>query len=401
MEEFKNKTEGIYLDSKYFDIEEEYVKSDNIYNEDDYYDYSKLRFMDNSRIKEVDIKISSEFDVNLYIDNFICDFLKVFPNIYIKDELKKILKENVKSINSFDYFINDIVDYDDLNYKDGKAIEVANLHNNIGGEYLYNTRQINIANINNKNSLFHEFIHGLRGNEEILSFPIPSGIIESFTAYAERIYKVCSNNNFEKNYLDVKFCYYKDRKTRIKYCNGYTTLSTIAQELELLYELLDKNDTILFTFLRRENIYAKIKEIYDKYYSIITKNKNYSYRELEYFSMKSAYQLIIDIDEIHKLIIDDTTAINELLLAILEVESEIKELLLVINIDKDTNYNSNFNRLSITQYIENYEDRLLKVLFNKKAEDLQILRELFGDDYNNNSKKYTLKNRITRFNEEG
>ena len=298
-------------------------------------------------LEQENLKVLKELNIDDYKNEFIEKFLKLFPSIYKKEKLEEILKENLKKINKVEPFENKI----------------------IKGNYDYEARTINIVNENNDIAMFHEFIHSIRGKESIdeleeLEEPIMfNGLIEGFTKYAEMLYNMYKRKG--KIYKDeIQYVYLNKDKISFEE-NSYFTLANVIQELELLYGEINDKETLLETYLKNENVYIKIKDIYVRYYEKLGKMENKEVSDIEYISMQSAYKILYYLNLMYESIFE-TKGIRNFILE--TIEKEIAEIYEVI---AHTNSNSKMNGLLLTTEVETREQRLLKVIFGEKIKPKQ------------------------------
>lgn len=344
MREFANKKEYIYENEEYYEAEEKVVNSEEIINEEDYLDFSKLKFFEKKHVKkQFDIK-DYLYDVSLdkekLIEEFIDNFLKTFPGIYTKKQLEKKLNNNLLNV------------YEDTNEdSDTKAL----------GSYQQKSRTIRFSPNPTDNTKFHEFIHAIRGNE--IYYNITCGITEGLTTYAECIYDSSSKINFSKPY-DYKNCVL-DYDDKTSWLYGYKPLLLIIQELEILNECIQNEETLLMSFLKGENVYVKIKDIYVKYYESISKENNT--KKIEEKSQKATFDLMTNMSYIRKLTCSDFGVDeNEVIDEIEKIEKELVKMFYAINNDKALNYK--LDKITITQNVETPESWFLKCLFGEEKE---------------------------------
>ena len=363
MREFKNKIEDVYLQEEYYIKEEEFLYNDDI-DENNYIDFDKVKFYEPQSIKRNTI-IEYDYNIEKYKEEFIDTFLKIFPNIYSKKQLKLILDENVKSLQF-----------------------VENLGEGVAGNYSFQSRNIDILYHTNtfERTKFHEFVHAVRGNEEIEKFNQNVGIIESFTAYIERIFIQYSKNKEEYLYKKKQYLYFKDLSMKIKNIRTYSTLTAFAQQLELLNSLTGDEESIVETFLKRENIYIKIKNIYMKYYELTGKTTDY-----EKNAEISTIQLINKIYTVYNDILCPGIDKNNIVYLINNVENETMELFNILNTkdlqNKDYLKNINiYNGLAITVHINTPEEILLANVFGYEIMETNLVNKII-EAMNNDTKK--------------
>ena len=301
--------------------------------------------------------IDYNYNIESYVNNFIEKFLKTFPGIYKEKELAKIMKENVKDI--------------DFNLNNKCTL----------GLYLPLERTINLVNLNDE-VIFHEFIHGLRLNELCCLNPELNSLEEAFTAYAERIYRCCKNNNFNKTYPDVKYVGNIDRKDKIANISSYNTLVFIVQQLEYLNFLTGNEEPLLVTFLKRKNIYEKIKNIYINYYKSINSQKTEEDAKIDTINLIIKLYNILKIIENEASMIDicgdeyslEQDEFDELVEIVEEIENETTSIFKGISNNQIDP--SHYNKLAILNYIPTRLDRLDLIIFGNEPQEVNIVKRM-------------------------
>lgn len=360
MREFKNKRESIYLNEEdYYFKENMFLNSENKYHNNDYYDYSKLIFNSEDEEEVVDNQIhisSDELNVDSYIKHFIKEFNNVFKDFYSEETLYKILNQNLKTIKR-------------------KNIINESLTNE-SGNYDYEAKTITLMN-DSEEVLFHEFVHALRGNEQILDLNL-LGPVEGFTSYAEYIYMVSKRKNYiyskdNINYFNVK----NQMKNKLAF-KSYLPLHSIVQQLEYLHTFVNDEQSLLEVFLKRGNIYKEINKIFKLYYFYLNEeaNNKYTMEEINYFSMKTTYDMLLDMDDMLDNIkiynTDDNldSICKDIMKIYNRIEKQISEIGSKFSMKKNMNVRF-FNQLLINHKVRTPEERLLRMLFEEKKEDLK------------------------------
>lgn len=301
--------------------------------------------------------IDYNYNVDPYKNKFIDAFLKIFPNIYTKEQLDGILRNNVRDI------------------------EYIPIIKDCNGNYEYSKRKITL-NVLEDRVIFHEFIHGIRGNEEIDKFYENVGIVEAFTSYAERIYSKCNKNNFSINYDNSKYALYRNRKKRIELLSTPETISSLAQQLEFLNFLTGSEESILTVFLKRGNIYNKIKDIYIKYYESIDSTKTEKDAKIATIKLvKKLNNIYLLIEKINKLNIEYNIRNHEYTLK--EIKKDKENLIEEVNyFEQETekifrvlnknNALDSYNMISIINYLPTDKEILFYTLYGIEPDEKKL-----------------------------
>lgn len=351
MKEFKNKEEVLYNENseKYYEAEENYVNSEDILNEEDYLDFDNIKFNDSVIIREINEE-EENLDCNLLdrdqlVDEFINNFLKTFPNIYTRDQLTYKLNKNLLEIYEF---------------------SKEEMSKNVSGEYDETRKMVFLLKGATDRTRFHEFVHALRGKE--FHCNELQGIIEGFTAYSDLRFLISKQENFKVSYSnEQRFVYSEDMDFWVNSSYAYAPLVLIAQELEVLYDVIDPDTTLLTSYLKGENIFAKINKIYERYYRNLSEQDEIEFdvKEYEYDIMRTSYSLIEKINSLRLYIMLGKRQKKVTLSKINEIEEELKEILLVINNDPKIDYK--MSTLALTTDIPTAEQRLIACLFGEKS----------------------------------
>lgn len=250
----------------------------------------------------------------------------------------------------------------------------------IVGRYDENRKMITLVEKASDRTCFHEFVHSLRNGD--VNCEDLQGIIEGFTEYAALRYLISKKHGFEVQYSNKdRFVYSEDKKFWTNSSYVYAPLVLIMQELEVLYDVVNPDETLLTSFLKGENVFAEINKIYEKYYQTLAKKEKVKFdaKEYEFDIMRTSFSLMQKIDSLRLYMLSRIKEERVILSKINEIEEEIKEVLLVINNDHNLDYK--LSSLLLTTDYPTAEQRLIACIFGEPV---------------GLEKTYTLKERINQ-----